>query len=128
MTDFKFTPEMFPFWIENAVTNGRVRVAEIAQAQLDKWLSNAQRVYGRGVDGIVDEFFWSDRLHSAKDWKQDTHQALLIKIEPIAKPCDHPIDKIDVSTFINMSDVKQYYSKCGLCGKKVRPVGFKAVE
>ncbi len=121
MTDFKFTPEMFPFWIENAVTNGRTRIAEIAQAQLDKWLSNAQRVYGRGVDGIVDEFFWSDRLHSAKDWKQDTHQALLIKIEPIAK-CEHPDEKI------KRICADYGYSYVCECGQKLEPTGWKAVE
>lgn len=123
MTDkWRFTPEMFQlrlqsgFQIDPGVFD---QAANQAQMQLDKWLSKAQTVYGRGID---EEFSWSNKCHTANDYKRDTHKALLIKIERIKK-CEHKLEDIEILTF----DKHPYAARCK-CGQLLKPVKFEEVK
>lgn len=122
----KFTPEMFHCAIYcdslgRTDKEGRKLLADIAQAALDKYLSECPVVYCRADDTDFDEVAksyarWSETLTETK-----THQALLFNVEKLEpKECAHAPDSNGTTHRIGSGGLNAVTASCKHCGADIK--------
>lgn len=90
--------------------------AELANAKLEK---EGMRVYSTNTIPCDEDWYpWCENKT-----KEDTHQALLICIEPINK-CKHPKDRVKMKDSIKNGE-EWYHCECG---SEVRPKEFEEIK
>lgn len=106
---FKFTPEMFRH-IDDSHDPANYAAAETANAQLDKWLSEAPVVSGIRIDGT---WAMSEDVCGQPN-EGSTHTARLVMIEQLeVKQCEHEPD-------MRWNEDTGYW-RCHHCNKKLNP-------